>query len=100
MTYNDQFLASLHLALGQKLHDWAMSPDATLSLLNISENATYLVEDDARRLVLRVHRPGYHERHEIAGELAWIAALRAEGVVETPAPVPGVNGDLLHSLLH
>lgn len=100
MTYNDEFLASLHIALSQKLHEWAISPDARLSLLNISENATYLVEDGARRLILRVHRPGYHAPHEIEGELAWIGALRAEGVVQTPAPLPGVNGRLLHRLTH
>ncbi|MCB8882856.1 phosphotransferase [Acidisoma cellulosilytica] len=100
MTYNDEFLASLHLALGQKLHEWAISPGAKLSLLNISENATYLAEDGARRLILRVHRPGYHDQHEIAGELAWIAALREQGIVDTPAPVPGANGALLHRLMH
>ncbi|MCB8874429.1 phosphotransferase enzyme family protein [Acidisoma silvae] len=100
MTYNDQFLASLHIALGQKLHEWAFSPAATLSLLNISENATYLAEEGTRRLVLRVHRPAYHRPQEIMGELAWIAALRADGVVDTPAPVAGVDGQLLHRLDH
>jgi Ser/Thr protein kinase RdoA (MazF antagonist) len=100
MTYNDQFLSSLHRALAHKLSDWAFSPAARLSLLNISENATYLAEEGERRLILRVHRPGYHGPQEVAGELAWIAALRAEGVVETPAPVPGVDGRLLHSLMH
>lgn len=100
MTYTDDFLRTLQAALARRLGDWGFSPAASLSLLNISENATYLAEEGGRRLVLRVHRPGYHRPQEIAGELAWIAALRAAGVVETPSPVPGAEGQLLQSLDH
>ena len=55
------------------LRDRARTP--TLTLLNISENATYAVDDPAtgERSVLRVHRPGYHSRAAIESELAWIA---------------------------
>ncbi len=100
MTFSHEFLASLQSALAAKLSDWAFSPAARLTLLNISENATYLAEEGGRQLILRVHRPGYHEPQEVLGELAWIAALRAEGVVDTPAPVPGADGRLLHGLMH
>jgi Ser/Thr protein kinase RdoA (MazF antagonist) len=100
MTYNDAFLRTLHAALSQKLGDWSFTPAASLSLLNISENATYLAQEGERRLILRVHRPGYHATHEITGELAWISALRAEGIVETPAPIAGSDGKLLHALDH
>ena len=55
-------------------------PDAELTLLNISENATYAVDDldTGRRTVLRVNRPGYHTRAAIESELAWIAAICAK----------------------
>ncbi len=62
-------------------------PDAELTLLNVSENATYQVDaGDGRRFALRVHRPGYHSKDAIASELAWIQALRDDDVVRT-APV-------------
>lgn len=76
---------------------WSLSETTELSLLNISENATYLADDPraGRRIVIRVHRPGYHTGEEIESELAWIEALRAAGVIETPRPIPAVDGSLL-----
>ncbi len=46
------------LALAQ----YDFSPDVQLRMINLSENATYLVEDaaTARDGVLRVHRKDYH----------------------------------------
>jgi Ser/Thr protein kinase RdoA (MazF antagonist) len=71
-------------------------PDsAAVTLLTISENATYLVDDLDRRLVVRVYRPDYHGEAEIRSELQWIEAVRASGVVETPRPVPTIEGSLL-----
>ena len=74
-----------------------IGPDAVLTLLNVSENATYAVDDPAtgERSVLRVHRPGYHTRAAIESELAWIAALRAEHVVATPEVLPTGQGELV-----
>ena len=70
-----------------------LRPDAALTLLNVSENATYAVDDPvAGRSVLCVHRPGYHSAAAIESELAWIEALRADGVVATPAVLPAPDG--------
>ena len=64
-------------------------PDASVELLNVSENATFLVCDpDAGPSVLRVHRLGYHTEQEITSELAWMEALRAEAGVRTPRVEP------------
>jgi Ser/Thr protein kinase RdoA (MazF antagonist) len=73
-------------ALEGALH-WGFGADAELTLLCISENATYLVTDPTSRDqgVLRLNRPGYHSRRAIESELAWTAALRREDVVNTPA---------------
>jgi Ser/Thr protein kinase RdoA (MazF antagonist) len=68
-------------------------PDATVDLLNVSENATFLVSDpDAGPSVLRVHRLGYHSELEITSELAWMQALRAEAGVRTPRVLPARDG--------
>jgi Ser/Thr protein kinase RdoA (MazF antagonist) len=98
MTPHDHPLRSLHHALHQSLGDWGFSPAANLTLLNLSENTVFLAAEPSRRLVLRVHRPGYHQPEEIASELAWIAALRKARVLDTPAPVPGTDGHVLRHL--
>ena len=68
-------------------------PDTVIELLNVSENATFLVSDpDAGPSVLRVHRLGYHTEQEIASELAWMDALRAEAGVRTPRVLPAADG--------
>ena len=68
-------------------------PDASVELLNVSENATFLVSDpDTGPSVLRVHRLGYHTEQEIASELAWMDALRAEAGVRTPRVLAAANG--------
>jgi Ser/Thr protein kinase RdoA (MazF antagonist) len=65
-----------------------------VTLLNVSENATFLVErpDTGERTVLRVHRRGYHGAAQIASELAWLDALRDEAGLRTPRVVPARDG--------
>jgi Ser/Thr protein kinase RdoA (MazF antagonist) len=68
-------------------------PDAELTLLNVSENATFRADDaDGRRLVLRVHRTGYHSREAIESELAWVRALDSDAVVRTAPVIPTPDG--------
>ena len=72
---------------------WNIPAGAQISLINVSENKTYLVEaPDGFRAVLRMHRPGYHSRRAIECELAWLAALEREGVIRTPGVFLGGNG--------
>ncbi|MEV7011520.1 phosphotransferase [Streptosporangium sp. NPDC051022] len=69
-------------------------PDAEVTLVNVSENATYLVDDPAtgNRSVLRVHRLGYHSTPAILSELAWLEALRREAGIRTPRVLPAPGG--------
>ena len=71
-------------------------------LVNVSENATYRVEDSERgaRYALRVHRDGYHSLNAIASELAWMRALRNDGAAITPRPVAASDGTLIQSIAH
>ncbi|WP_436697987.1 phosphotransferase enzyme family protein [Nocardioides sp. BYT-33-1] len=77
------------------LPSYGFSPARTLRMINLSENATFLVEepDTGRTAILRVHRVGYHSRGDIESELAWLAALRAESGVATSAEIPNVRGE-------
>jgi len=78
---------------------WHVPQDATVRLINLSENATYLVEAPSDyRSVLRVHRQGYHSRRAIECELAWMAALDREGGVETARPIPGRDGAAIQTM--
>jgi Ser/Thr protein kinase RdoA (MazF antagonist) len=67
-------------------------PGPAVTLLNVSENATFLVTGaDGERSVLRVHRLGYHDVAAIESELAWMDALRREAGVRTPRVIPGAE---------
>jgi Ser/Thr protein kinase RdoA (MazF antagonist) len=75
------------------LASYGLHPQAAVSLLNVSENATFCVDDPGEgRSVLRVHRHGYHSEQEIVSELAWMDALRAEAGVRTPRVLPAADG--------
>ncbi len=81
------------------LAHYDIGEDAALELLNVSENATFAVDEpDGRRTVLRVHRRGYHDRAEIESELHWLDALRAEAGVRTPRILPDRSGSRLVTL--
>jgi Ser/Thr protein kinase RdoA (MazF antagonist) len=79
---------------------WGVSEAATLTLLNVSENATYRVDDPARAqpTILRVHRTGYHSLNGVKTELAWMQALRAEAGVETPQAIAALDGELIQTV--
>ena len=87
--YNAQLVETLRQGAIGLLDEWGLNPQTKIELLTISENATFRAEepDTGRQIVLRVHRPGYHTQQEIESELAWIIALRREGIVETPEPL-------------
>lgn len=77
----------------QALAAYDLPSDATLTLLNLSENATYAVDTGNDRSILRVHRKDYHLAHEIESELAWLDALRRDGAdVTVPTVLPARDG--------
>lgn len=80
-------------ALRDLLPLYGLAADAPLRLMNRSENATWMAGD---RLVLRVHRHGYHAAAEIASELAWLQALKSTGL-RCVEPVAAVDGTLLQT---
>lgn len=82
------------------LAEYGVSSGATLTLLNVSENATFAVDDpdSGTRTVLRIHRHGYHDGTEIESELAWLDALRQDTGVRTPQVLPTRGGERLLAL--
>jgi Ser/Thr protein kinase RdoA (MazF antagonist) len=98
--YAPEVVEDLEKMVVQGLAHWGLSPSTTVMLLNLSENATFGLSDPIarRELVLRVHRVGYSSSQQIGSELAWIQALRASGTVDTAAPQPGTDGELVQTL--
>lgn len=76
------------------LEPFGLDPDCTVTLVNVSENHTYRVEEPSsgRRFALRVHRPGYRNAAQIESELVWLDALRGDEVIETPPAVRAPDG--------
>lgn len=74
------------------LSHWGMT-QARIQLASRSENLVYRVEWADRSYGLRIHRPGYHTRHEILSEQQWITALANAGLsVPTPQPTRAGKG--------
>ncbi len=94
MTTTDSDIERLHSDLMALVPRWGLSERAELTFLSHSENTTFLAVDPSsdERLVLRVHRVGYHTPEEIQSEIEWIRALIGEGVVDTPEPAPDLDG--------
>jgi Ser/Thr protein kinase RdoA (MazF antagonist) len=99
---HEQKLVALAELCRVAMRQYDLPAGCRTELVNLSENATYKVEDPAsgHRWALRVHRDGYHSDAAIASELAWLIDLRAQGVVTTPVPVPGRNGERIQKVPH
>jgi Ser/Thr protein kinase RdoA (MazF antagonist) len=98
--YAADVVADLKLMVAQGLARWGLPRATAISLLNLSENATFVLGDPAagRELILRVHRVGYSSAQEIQSELAWMSALRRDGVIDTARPLPGRDGEWVQVL--
>lgn len=99
---HEELLFRLHDLAERAVSRYALPDDVTVSLINVSENATYRVDDAATgsKWALRVHREGYHSRTGIASELAWLIALKQSGAAITPTPIPGIDGELIQTVAH
>lgn len=100
LSHAEQLPVLLELATSAT-QNYALPPGLVVKMINLSENATYVVmAPDGRRWALRIHRDGYHSRAAIASELAWLQDLRAQEVIITPAPVPGRDGEIIQVVGH
>ena len=92
----EELLNHLNGLANDALTLWDLPEGASARLINVSENATYLVEaPGGYRSILRMHREGYHTRRAIECELAWIDALGSDDVVTTPGYYTGKNGSAI-----
>ena len=99
---HEENLARLGLLAERALKRFDLPDGVTARLINVSENATYRIDDavTAKKWALRVHRAGYHCRTAIASELAWQSALKACNTIITPSALKGRDGELIQSVAH
>lgn len=76
---------------------WGYPHGTALTLITVSENATFLVRVDGDPVaVLRVARPGYMSGvAAFESEVAWVRSLAAQGVARVPAGVPTLDGSFV-----
>lgn len=79
-----------------------LTQGSALRLLNLSENATYAVEEPGcgHRSILRVHRKDYHRVDQIESELMWLDALRRDSDVAVPTVIPAHDGRRVVTVQH
>ena len=82
------------------LDRYGLSDQRSLRMINLSENATYLMADPGtgRDGIMRVHRVDYHDRASIESELNWLTALGKEAGVSTPRVIRTSDGDRVVSV--
>lgn len=91
-----ELLGHLNRLANASLPLWDLPEGAQARLINVSENATYLVEaPGGYRSILRIHRENYHSRRAIECELEWIAALAKAKAVVTPGHYLGRDGQAI-----
>jgi Ser/Thr protein kinase RdoA (MazF antagonist) len=93
----EELLGYLEVLANQSLSLWDIPEGARARLINVSENATYLVEGAGWKSVLRIHREDYHTERAIQCELAWSTALREDGGLITPDYLVGRDGKAIQS---
>ena len=97
---HDQLLQHLQRLAERAVKRYALRDSVSAHLINVSENATYRIDDAASgaKWAMRVHREGYHSRTAIASELAWVTALKVSGAAVTPNPIAGFDGDVIQTV--
>jgi len=67
------------------------------TLIRYGENRTYRIGRGEDALALRVARPGYQSRAAIESEIAWMSALREDGI-DTARAVVGRDGEVVQEV--
>lgn len=76
--------------------DFANLDASTLTRMEYSENATYQVKDYAgQAFVLRINRPFYHSKAQIAAEIHWLHDLHMALPFAVSKPIAMANGDYI-----
>jgi Ser/Thr protein kinase RdoA (MazF antagonist) len=98
--HTDSALEEVRERIAGILPRYGLGQDCESSLLNVSENATFLIAERAtgRRFVMRFHRVGYHTRRGVESELAWLSALNRDKIAEVAKPIADARGAFVQNV--
>ncbi|AEI38571.1 MAG: phosphotransferase [Zymomonas mobilis subsp. pomaceae] len=83
----------------QAMNAYSSAYQGKIRLLTRSENATFhIATPSGTSYALRLHRPHYHDKQNIAGELAWLSALQQDMGLTVPQPIADNNGEKIQTL--
>lgn len=101
-SFQTDSLEFYHGLATEALKKYAVSDQATIRLLNYSENYTYLVEDSdpSFRSILRISCPGYHTKQELESEIVYLKSIMERSIIEVPEPIAGLNGLYIQELVN
>ena len=100
---HEELMCRLQILAERAVRRYALPSAVTVKLINLSENATYRVDDPATgsKWALRVHREGYHSLTAIASELMdcssatsnsrWVTGVLGTMISSAPANGCGVS---------
>lgn len=74
---------------------YGFTEEIKTELLKYSENLTYQIETEAKRYVLRIYRPGYHDPEELYGEILWQKRLKEDTCLHLADILEGKDGMLI-----
>jgi Ser/Thr protein kinase RdoA (MazF antagonist) len=97
-SFVSQDLASLIALIKPTLREnYGYSPSVVVAPLAVAENVNLLVDDPdhGTRAVLRLCRPDYHSRAEVASEVAWVDSIYQQTAVKVPAVIKAIGGDAI-----
>jgi len=94
LTWDEESVRGDDQVAALALKQYGFSDQLRSRMINLSENATYLVDDPGtgRTGILRVHREDYHSLQSIHSELDWLTALREQSEISTPVVIPAPDG--------
>ncbi len=85
--------------LETQLYFWRELQGGKASLINLSENHTFLINmADGSKHIIRVHRPNYQTFDAINSELLWLEALKNDTDMQLITPIAGIDGKLVQQV--
>ncbi|AHB11015.1 phosphotransferase enzyme family protein [Zymomonas mobilis] len=83
----------------QAMEAYPQAYQGKIRLLTRSENATFhIAASSGENYALRLHRPHYHDKQSITGELAWLKALQEDIGLTVPQAIPDRDGEVIQTL--
>ena len=94
----DSVLQIFHDVAKKSMKSYHFLHDAHIEMLDYSENATYVIQKEKQKYILRVNRPNYHTKEEIEAEINWLLTLHEESTIEVPLPIKADNHTFVNTI--